>query len=300
VTAGSGVSTQRAKRRLALIGHNGMLAQAVRREAAADWSVAGFDLPMFDLTKREQVVAAMVAAAPDVIVNCAAYTDVDGCEEREDLALRVNGDGPGYLAEAARETGAILVHLSTDYVFDGTKESPYTEADAPAPRSAYGRSKWAGERAVQASGLEQFFIVRTSWLYGPGGVNFVETMVRLARERDELRVVADQVGSPTYTADLARAIFRLLDAHAPWGVYHFSNAGQCSWHGFAEAILAALGRREPVRAKFVRPIATADYPQRAPRPAYSVLSKDKYRAATGHPPPPWQEALGRYFTSRGT
>ncbi|MDF1554273.1 MAG: sugar nucleotide-binding protein [Deferrisomatales bacterium] len=174
----------------------------------------------------------------------------------------------------------------------------YTEQDLPAPQSAYGRSKLAGERALLASGLERFLLVRTSWLYGPGGANFVETMVRLARERDELRVVADQVGSPTYTADLAQAIFRLLDGQAPWGVYHFANGGQCSWHGFAEAILAELRQREPVQAGVVRPISTAEYPQPAPRPAYSVLSKDKYRAATGHLPPSWQDALRRYFAAR--
>ena len=197
-------------RPLALIGSNGMLARKVRELAPPQYEVVGFDLPEFDLTDRAQVMAEMTRLQPAVIINCAAFTNVDGCESQEELATRVNGAGPGTLAEAAQAVGAILVHISTDYVFAGDKGSPYTESDPTGPLSAYGRSKLAGEAAIVASGLSRYFILRTSWLYGPGGKNFVETMLRLAAERDELRVVADQVGSPTYTGDLAAAIYNLL------------------------------------------------------------------------------------------
>ncbi|NIQ95712.1 MAG: dTDP-4-dehydrorhamnose reductase, partial [Desulfuromonadales bacterium] len=279
----------------------------------------------FDITDREQVLATLSELQPAVIVNCAAYTNVDGCESEEALATRVNGDGPGYLAEAALEVGATLVHVSTDYVFDGTKRTPYTEADPPCPVSAYGRSKLAGEQAIRASGLERFFILRTSWLYGPGGKNFVETILRLAGERDELRVVADQIGCPTYTADLAEAIFALLKTvmsdelrvtsegerqekpgspitHHPsplYGLYHLSNEGQCSWHEFAEEIVRlARERGAELKVETIRPITTEEYPLPAPRPAYSVFSKEKYKTATGCDIPHWREALKRYMDNK--
>jgi dTDP-4-dehydrorhamnose reductase len=235
---------------------------------------------------------------PEVIVNCAAYTNVDGCETDEETANLVNGKGPGYLAEAAKGLGATLVHISTDYVFDGTKGSPYTEEDAPNPRSAYGRSKLLGEQAILQSGLEKFFIIRTSWLYGPGGKNFVETIARLAREREELRIVADQVGSPTLTDDLARAIFGLLKAGA-FGIYHFADEGECSWYEFGEAIVAHLRKAgAPLKMKRILPIATHEYPLPATRPAYSVFSKEKYRRVAGATVPHWRESLEVYFRNR--
>ncbi|OGR31041.1 MAG: dTDP-4-dehydrorhamnose reductase [Desulfuromonadales bacterium GWC2_61_20] len=286
--------------KLALIGSNGMLARKVRELAPVGSELHGFDLPEFDLTDRAQVLAAMARLKPTVIINCAAFTNVDGCETQEDLATRVNGAGPGYLAEAAQAVGAVLVHISTDYVFAGDQTSPYREDDPTTPLSAYGRSKLAGEKAIVASGLARYFIVRTSWLYGPGGKNFVETMLRLAVERDELRVVADQFGSPTYTGDLAAAIFRLLALSSPaYGIYHLADLGECSWHGFAEAIveLARL-HGEPVKALRVLPIATSDYPLPAPRPAYSVFNKEKYLAATGAALPHWRDSLDSYFRER--
>jgi len=300
--------------RLALVGANGMLASAIRRFAPPQFEIAPFDLPEFDLTDRDQVLRTLGKLRPEVIVNCAAYTDVDGCEAHKDLATRVNGEGVRHLAEATQEVGGTLVHLSTDYVFEGTKTEPYVEDDPTGPRSAYGRSKLAGERALRESGLVRFFLVRTSWLYGPGGKNFVETMIRLARERDELRVVADQVGCPTYTEDLARGIFNLLALEKrsavsgqpkpdfypspPYGLYHFTNEGTCSWHAFAEAIVGLLRQREPVRAVKIHPIRTEEYPVPAPRPAYSVLSKKKYKTATGARVPDWQDGLRRYFEPR--
>lgn len=291
-----------ARARLALIGGNGMLARKVRELAPPSYVVVSFDLPEFDLTDRGQVLAEMTRLQPAVIVNCAAFTNVDSCETEEELATRINGAGPGYLAAAAQAVGAVLVHISTDYVFAGDKGSPYVESDATGPLSAYGRSKLAGEDAIIASGLTRYFILRTSWLYGPGGKDFVETMLRLAAERDELRVVADQVGSPTYTGDLAQAIYHLLaeaERSGHYGLYHFSNRGETSWHGFAAEIIAqARQQGELLPVARIVPIATSDYPLPAPRPAYSVFSKEKYLAATGAPLPLWQESLTRYLQER--
>ena len=281
---------------VALVGADGMLARKVRARCPSSWELHPFDLPGFDLGSPERARDQLRGVRPGVIINCAAYTDVDGCESRPELALRVNGAGPGLLAEVARELGATLVHVSTDYVFDGTASRPYLEQDPPAPRSVYGRSKLAGEQAIEQSGLERYYIVRTSWLYGPGGKNFVDTMVRLGCEREELRVVADQQGRPTYTGDLAGALFALLESEAPYGIYHYANRGACSWHRFAEAIMAEAARAgAPIVTRQVVPIATGDYPLPAPRPAYSVLATDKFEQATWQVPPDWQESLKAYF-----
>jgi dTDP-4-dehydrorhamnose reductase len=284
-----------------------MLASAVRNCAGSDWELAELDLPEFDLTDFYLIEAALGKFSPEVIVNCAAYTNVDGAEAEEPLALRINGEGPWNLAQIARQLGAILVHVSTDYVFDGKNHSPYREIDPVAPKSAYGRTKLAGERAIIESGLESFYIVRTSWLYGPNGKNFVETIIRLAMEREELRIVADQVGSPTYTVDLAKAIFNLIGQKANpqspvpglHGIYHFSNEGQCSWYEFACAVIA-LARQQglSIKTRRVVPIRTDEYPLPARRPAYSVFSKDKYRAVTGAVVPDWQSSLQQYMLTR--
>ncbi len=229
--------------KLALIGAKGMLAQAVKKVAPREYELILFDLPDFDITDREQVSLILEEIRPDVILNCAAYTNVDGCESEEELATRVNGDGPGYLAEAAKATGATLVHISTDYVFDGCKREPYIEEDPTGPMSAYGRSKLAGERKIIESGLEQYFILRTSWLYGPGGKNFVETILRLAKEREELRIIADQIGSPTFTRRSGRSDFQAFGftaSRVPRPALRnlpLSNEGQCSWYEFACAIV---------------------------------------------------------------
>lgn len=285
-----------------------MLAQMVRR-VAAGYEIIPLDLPEFDLTNCHQVMGTLRDIHPEIIINCAAYTNVDGCETNEELASQVNGRGPAHLAAAAMATGATLVHVSTDYVFDGRKTSPYLEEEIPNPLSAYGRSKLLGEKAILDSGLDRFFILRTSWLYGSGGKNFVETIVRLGKEREELRIVADQIGSPTYTRDLAEAIFNLLDVAkpsaprvphpGPYGIYHFANEGSCSWHEFACAILAeAKAAGEPIVTKQVLPIRTEDYPLPAVRPAYSVFSKQKYSQAANELVPGWQEALAAYFRVR--
>lgn len=290
------------KQRLALIGANGMLARKVRELLPKHYELHGFDLPEFDVTDRECVTTVLARLAPAVIINCAAYTNVDGAETEEALAMQVNGTAPGYLAMVAKQLGATLVHISTDYVFAGEKTEPYLESDAVAPASAYGRTKLAGERAIVDSGLTRYYIVRTSWLYGPGGKNFVETVMRLATEREELRIVADQIGSPTYTADLAGALFALLAAGetgAPYGIYHYANDGEASWYDFACAIVALMRKQKlPVKAQRVVPITTEEYPLPARRPAYSVFSKAKYSAATGTVVPDWQSSLKQYLQER--
>jgi dTDP-4-dehydrorhamnose reductase len=282
--------------RIAIIGSKGMLGSMVRELAGCD--ILGLDLPEFDMTDREQVLDVLTGFAPEAIINCAAYTNVDGCESNEQTAARVNGDAPGYLAEAAKQLGAFLVHISTDYVFDGLGKRPYTEEDPTGPLSAYGRTKLRGEQVVFSSGLERFSIIRTSWLYGPCGKNFVETIVRLAKEREELRIVADQMGSPTYTGDLAIALFALLSKEAV-GIYHFSNEGVCSWHEFAGAIVEAMKESgEQVKVRRIIPIRTEEYPLPAKRPAYSVLSKEKYKRTVGAEVPHWCDGLRRYFERR--
>ena len=290
---------------IALLGAKGMLAQKIRQRAPAWAEILDFDLPEFDLTDFEASRQLLIAAQPDIMINCAAFTAVDACEEREEAAYAVNGAAVDFLAQLAEELGAFLIHLSTDYVFDGFQDRPYRETDPVAPSSAYGRTKLAGERAIMNSALQRYLIVRTSWLYGPGGKNFVKTILRLAAEKEELRIVADQIGSPTYTGHLAEAIYRLIKTilkqekkgqTAPCGICHFSNAGQISWHGFAVKILA-LAREQGYACKASRivPIDTSDYPLPAKRPAYSVLSTERYRSWTGCSVPEWQEGLGQYM-----
>lgn len=290
-----------------LVGGKGMLAGKIVTALPHGYRLTALDLPDFDVTDQAMVCSVTETERPDIIINCAAMTNVDGCETARELAYRVNGAAVGYLAEAAGKVGATLVHISTDYVFDGEATTPYVETDPTGPQSVYGHSKLLGEQALLASGLKKYFIIRTSWLYGTGGKNFVETIVRLAKDRSELRIVADQLGTPTYTGDLVEAIFHLLEAAEaspaiagdPYGIYHFSNMGQCSWYQFAQQIVTLATRMgEPLKVEKVLPIRTDDYPLPARRPAFSVFCKDKYLRLTGAPIPEWQESLERYFAER--
>jgi dTDP-4-dehydrorhamnose reductase len=241
------------------------------------------DLDVTDLDKVRDAVR-----GHDVVVNCAAYTAVDDAETHEPQAFSVNATGAANVAAACRETGARLVHVSTDYVFSGDADDPYPE-DAPlAPRSAYGRTKAAGEWAVQAH-CPQAWIVRTAWLYGAGGPNFVKTMARLAGERETLSVVDDQRGQPTWTMDVAEAIHRLVESRAPFGVWHATSQGLTTWHGFAREVFRLQGL-DPER---VRPTTTAEFPRPAPRPAYSVLGHDAWRMARLPLLPRWEDSLAR-------
>ncbi len=288
------------KKKLLLVGSKGMLAQKIAARAAGEWEIIAVDLPDFDLTDQAQVLATVQRLSPAVIINCAAFTNVDACESEEEVATRVNGSAVGTLAEAAHAASATLVHISTDYVFSGTGNTPLSEKDIVGPQSAYGRSKLLGEQSILTSRLEKFIILRTSWLYGPGGNNFVETIIRLAKQREKLGIVADQIGSPTYTGDLADAIFSILASDVdPYGIYHFSNDGACSWYDFALKIVdLARKNGENLKIKEIAPIRTEDYPLPAKRPAYSVFSKEKYCQLTGKSIPFWQDSLAKYFIER--
>ena len=261
-----------------------------------------------DITDAARVDAYAETNGFTHVINCAAYTAVDRSESEEAAAYAVNAAGPHHLARAAARADAALLHVSTDYVFDGNARQPYREGDLCNPLGVYARSKREGELRVLETRSEgrsdrPVYILRTSWLYGEGGSNFVATMLRLMAERRELRVVADQRGRPTYTRDLAEAVLKLLGlevgAAAPvpdGGVYHFANRGETSWHEFATAILD-LGRQRGHRlvTQSIEAITSADYPVPAPRPAYSVLATEKIEAALGYAPRPWQDALGDYL-----
>ncbi|MGQ3072537.1 MAG: dTDP-4-dehydrorhamnose reductase [Ferrovibrionaceae bacterium] len=274
-----------------VVGETGQLARELARAAWApgvEVTFAGRDI--IDLARPETATAVVAAMKPGVVVNAAAYTAVDKAESDADQAFLVNRDGPAALARAAAAVGAPLIHVSTDYVFDGTKDGAYTEDDPVAPVSVYGRSKEAGERAVREA-AERHVILRTAWVYSPFGNNFVKTMLRLGAEREELRVVADQRGCPTAAADIAAAIVRLAGADHGWGTYHYSGAGPTTWHGFAEAIFAgaaARGAKVPAR---VTAIGTADYPTPAVRPANSVLDCSRIDRVHGIVARNWREAL---------
>ena len=272
--------------RLLVTGAGGMLGRDVVVAAhARGYECVGLERGQLDITDERAVEAAVVAAAPEVIVNCAAWTDVDGAEENEAAALAVNGGGAGNVARAARAAGVRLVHVSTDYVFDGTATRPYVETDRPAPRTAYGRTKLAGEEAVLAAAPEHV-VVRTAWLFGTGGRNFAATMLALAAAgREEVVVVTDQVGCPTFTGHLAE---KLLEVAAPGrtGTLHAAAAGHCSWNEFARAIFAAAGLDVRVTATTSDTLARA-----AARPAWSVLASERDR----EPLPPWEDGLSAYL-----
>ena len=271
-----------------VVGANGMLGHDLMTVLQGD--VRGVDLPELDITSLESTRRLLLTLKPRVIVNAAAYTDVDGCESNVELAMQVNGEGVAHLALVAREIDATLVQVSTDYVFDGGKGRPYLEDDAPGPLSIYGESKLAGE--MNAAFAPRHLIVRTQWLYGVHGKNFVETMLRLATEKDELSVVDDQIGSPTWTGDLAQAIRALLDAGCT-GTYHAANSGFCSWNEFALAIFEETGTKIAVK-----PMTTAELNRPARRPLYSTLDCGKLVRDTGFCPQPWREALKGYLNIR--
>jgi dTDP-4-dehydrorhamnose reductase len=280
-----------------VVGAGGQLGADLVRLAAAvpGRSVVGRSRAELDVTDASAVAAAVAEIRPDVVLNAAAYTAVDAAEADEAAATLVNGDAPAHLARACAAHGGRLVHVSTDYVFAGDAAAPY-EVDAPvAPRSAYGRSKLAGERAVRAALPAASYVVRTAWVYGASGNNFVKTIARLERDRETIEVVDDQRGSPTWSADLARGLVALAGSAAPPGVYHCTNGGDTTWYGLARAVFAELGA-DPER---VRPTSTDRYPRPAPRPAYSVLSAAAWRAAGLPALPDWRDALTRAFAEVG-
>jgi dTDP-4-dehydrorhamnose reductase len=283
--------------RLLIAGAQGQLARAMIElaPAAADVTAFAVGRPALDLTAPASVLSALADFKPDVIVNAAAYTAVDKAEQEPQAAMALNADGPKRLAETAARTGAVLIHISTDCVFDGAKPAPYVEDDATAPLSAYGRSKLAGEEAVRAV-AEQHIVLRTSWVFSPYGSNFVRTILTRAAEQDELRVVDDRMGCPTYAPHLATAILgiaRIVTAdrdRAAWGTYHSAGTGAVTWCGFAREIMLQSAARGGPSVPVV-PIATADHPPVAERPANSRLDCSKLERNFGIALPPWQEGL---------
>ena len=295
--------------RILITGANGQVGFELQRRLARLGRVMAEDRDELDLADPDSIRRTVRRTAPDLIVNAAAYTAVDQAESEPELAQAINGIAPGILAEEAKRAGAALIHYSTDYVFDGSKAEPYIEDDEPRPISVYGRTKLAGERAIQAVDVPHL-ILRTSWVYGARGKNFLLTILRLAREREELAIVDDQVGAPTWSRALAAATGSILehlgygqpafrDACAgKCGIYNLTAAGQTSWHGFAAAILANAASARPGQSAFalervpaLKPIKTEQYPTPAQRPRNSVLSHAKLQRDFGLAMPDWKSSL---------
>ncbi len=279
--------------KILLTGKNGQLGWELERALAPLGELAAYDRTNLDLAKPDQIAAAVSSVKPDIIVNAAAYTAVDKAESEPETAFAVNAIAPGLLAEGAKRAGALLIHYSTDYVFDGTKEMPYVEKDPPNPLNVYGRSKLAGEQAISDVG-GRYLILRTSWVYAPRGRNFLLTIRGLLKEKDELRVVSDQIGAPTSAGALANATAELLRQRTPTalddalGTYHVTAAGHTSWHGFALEIARLEGAPRETR---VVPIASSEYPLPARRPKNSRLSNEKLFRRFGVTLPSWQACL---------
>jgi dTDP-4-dehydrorhamnose reductase len=275
--------------RIAITGAGGMLGHdLIRAVGEAGHDAVALARAELDITDEAAVRRVLGQARPDAVINSAAYTNVDGAESESDLAEVVNGAGAGHVARVARELGAWTVQVSSDYVFDGGKRTPYVESDAVGPLSAYGRSKLSGEQAVAQAAPDAHTIVRSSWLFGAAGPCFPATMIRLAAQRDELTVVDDQIGCPTFTGHLASALVALAGERRITGTVHVAGGGQCSWYEFARAIIAAAGE-----SCDVRPGSTADLGRPAPRPAYSVLVTE--RGPDVPRLPGWQAGLARYM-----
>lgn len=275
--------------RILVTGASGQLGYDVERELERRGiEHLGTSSRELDITDREAVERLMAAYRPDAAIHCAAYTKVDLAEDEPERCWAVNADGTRNMAAACRKTGAKLLYISTDYVFPGAGERSYETGDPTGPVNTYGRSKLAGELAVQSL-LEKYFIVRISWVFGKNGNNFVKTMLRLAETKAELSVVCDQIGSPTYTADLAPLLCDMVQTER-YGVYHATNEGTCAWSEFAEAIFELAGRQV-----VVHPIPTSAYPTRAVRPLNSRMSKERLRDNGFQELPEWKNALARYL-----
>ena len=280
--------------KILLAGGSGQLAQELQPILLSSGEVIAVDRTRLDLSRPESIRQAMAEIQPDLVVNAGAYTAVDKAESEPELANAVNGIAPGILAEECEKLGASLIHFSTDYVFDGSHGSAYLETDSTDPLGTYGKSKLAGEEAIRKAG-NRHIIIRTAWVYGNGGKgNFVKTMLRLGKEREEIRVVADQIGSPTWTRDLAEAISQIIPllGAETFGTYQYTNSGVCSWYDFAIAIFEEAAKLAlPLKVQRVIPITTSEYPTPAKRPAFSVLSTVKISALLGTHPPHWRQGL---------
>jgi dTDP-4-dehydrorhamnose reductase len=294
--------------RILITGKNGQVGWELRRALRPLGEAIALDRRELDLASPEQIRRVIQEIKPHIVLNAAAYTAVDKAESEPNLAMAINGIAPGVLSEEARKNGFILVHYSTDYVFDGTKRSPYVEGDIPCPLNVYGRTKLAGEEAIRATDAPSL-IFRTSWVYSARGHNFVRTMLRLAREQNELRIVDDQMGAPTWARTIAdmtvQALapngFDLDRAREKSGLYHLAAAGAISWHGFAQAIFAegrtTLGE---INSPTLIPISASEYPLPACRPANSCLDSSKFTATFGLAPLDWRSTLTQCFREMGS
>lgn len=281
---------------LLITGANGMLGTELRAQAAGRYEVVATDIDEMDVTDAALVRRTFADSAPDLVIHGGALTDVDGCETDPDFAFRVNALGTRNIALAAAEHAAPVAYVSTDYVFPGDGDRPVTEFDRVEPPSAYGRSKLAGEQFVREHAGGRFWIVRTQWVYGFGGKNFVDTILGAAEAGKPLRVVDDQIGSPTWARDLAAAILTLAESDAGYGTYHASSRGCCSWFEFTREILRVAG----VTPASLDPMPSTELDRPAPRPAYSVMRNWMFEQTIGDPMPPWQEALAEYLTARAS
>jgi dTDP-4-dehydrorhamnose reductase len=278
--------------RILLFGARGMLGRDLQPILSGGHEVIGKDIEDLDITDPKQVQKQVEALQPQTVINAAAFTDVDGCESQKDLAFKVNAEGAGHVARACRKADARLIYLSTDYVFDGTSQVPYSEEALPNPINVYGESKLQGEKAVQEAEANHL-ILRTAWLYGKHGKNFVDTILRLVSQQKELRVVDDQQGSPTFTRDLSQAIAQLLEKDVR-GILHVTNSGSCSWFEFAQKILETKGI--PGWKTRVIPISSRQLNRPARRPSNSVLDCSRFKDLTGNTMRPWEGALGDYLS----
>jgi dTDP-4-dehydrorhamnose reductase len=292
-------STKGEIRRILVIGAKGMLGRDLLKalsssfhaDKQSDWEILGWDLGEIDIREEKGTVTKIANFRPEIVINLAAYTDVDGCESNEGDAFAVNAEGMKHVALGALKCHAKVVYLSTDYIFDGKKKEPYLEEDPPHPLSVYGRSKWKGEQYAREL-VEDVLIVRTQWLYGRYGKNFVTSILRQAGEKKVLSIVNDQIGSPTYTVDLSEAISVLLRYNAR-GVFHVTNSDLCTWYTFGQGILKLSGME---RVKVI-PISSKDLGRPAIRPSYSVLNCQKLKQVTGMVLRPWSQALKEFLLS---
>lgn len=285
--------------KILITGANGMLAQAVKEKSKEQNELILTDANELDITDRDAVLSAIQKIKPELIINCAAYTNVDGAEENAKLCKKVNADGPANLAIAAQKVGATLVHISTDYVFGGKKPTSevYKEDDEKSPESVYGITKLAGEEGI-AKNTDKYYIFRTAWLYGLGGKNFVKTMLKVGKERDEVSVVSDQHGSPTYTEDLTNFIFEAIAKKIPYGIYNATDDGYTTWADFTKKIFELAGLNTKVN-----PISTEEYMKNAnktvaKRPLNSKMSKEKLKNV-GIFVPRWEDSLEKYLKKEG-
>jgi dTDP-4-dehydrorhamnose reductase len=281
-------------KRILVVGANGMLGRDLMGILQVSFSrdeVVGWDIEEIDIRKEDDTVAKIEELRPEVVIHLAGYTDVDGCESDKERAFAVNADGARHVALAASTCRSKMVYLSTDYIFDGDKREPYSETDTPRPLNVYGHSKLRGEQSVQKL-AEDFLIIRTQWLYGPFGKNFVDSILRQAGEKKTLSIVDDQTGSPTYTVDLAKAICGLIQFNAR-GIFNVANSDFCTWYTFGQAILKLSG----VNQVRVIPISSKDLGRPAARPSYSVLNCRKLKTETGLTMRPWSEALKDYLSA---